>query len=219
MEEIKLNLTERDGYYLVNSKKVKRKAKVLTITFCSLVGILIGGVGIGYLTLASLITSITPVLVASGITTIFMGALLAGVVKTNKDAKECEKVCDRMKLFAQRHTNRAITNGYTVVESFKTVDNSVPFEITTSTIKDGQEVRLTVAHNTKRVGPILKQLVVKDADGDIGVIDKTINNIPVTSVTKEGSATNIVSNYSYVWNGPENIRRPYEPQQKKKVKK
>ena len=38
MEEIKLNLTERDGYYLVNSKKVKRKAKVLTITFCALIG-------------------------------------------------------------------------------------------------------------------------------------------------------------------------------------
>ena len=219
MEEIKLNLTKKDEYYLLNSKKVKRKAKVLNAIFFALSGILIGGVGIGYLTLGSLITSITPVLVASGIITVSMGTLLAIVLKANNEVKKCEKVCDGIKLFAQRHTSRSIGQGYTVVKSSNLVDNSKPFRIDINTIKDGEEVRLTVDHKTKSVGPIFEQLVVRDDEGLIGVIDKTINNIPVTSVTKEGSATKIVSNCSYVWKGPENIRMPYEPQPKKKVRK
>ena len=219
MEEIKLNLTKKDEYYLLNSKKVKRKAKALTALYCVLGGILIGGVGIGYLTLGSLITSITPVLVASGITTVFMGTFLVSVIKANNEVKKCDDVCEGIKLLAQRTIGRTIGDGYTIVKSSNLVDNSKPFRIEINTIKDGEEVRLTVDHKTKSVGPVFEQLVVKDAEGPIGVIDKTINNIPETSVTKEGSATKIVSNYSYVWNGPENIRRPYEPQQKKKVKK
>ena len=148
-----------------------------------------------------------------------MVTFLASVLKVNNEVKKCEDVCEGIKLFAQRHTSRSIGQGYTVVKSSNLIDNSQPFRIEINTIKDGEEIRLTVDHKTKSVGPKYEQLVVRDAEGPIGVIDKTINNIPVTSVTKEGSATKIVSNCSYVWNGPENIRMPYEPQQKKKVRK
>ena len=148
-----------------------------------------------------------------------MGTILASVLKANNEVKKCEDVCERIKLFAQRHTSRSIGQGYTAVKSSNLIDNSKPFRIEINTIKDGKNVSQTVEHKTKRVGPVYEQLVIRDAEGIIGVIDKTINNIPVTSITKEGSATKIVSNYSYVWNVPENIRMPYEPQQKKKVRK